>query len=238
MEGLSIELKIIERNPGISPFALNDLLQYFREREGPVEELLPSDPSDEAASKALTRVFGRLSKRACPELGPPQRGYTLAILVTQWMRGYPLSRLIDERIKYLSRDGKTVDESAAIRGVMDEVEQIARFAAPRGLSCYSDVLGQHLRDVGRDDLREGLPQFNVLLELGVGQQTQIALMGLGLSRTATIAISEMITADELTEIQALNWLVDNEELWRNFSMPALVKREIERVIEQNKARTS
>ena len=49
---------------------------------------------------------------------------------------------------------------------------------------------------------------------------------------------EKITADELTEIQALKWLIDNEELWRNFSMPALVKREIERVIEQNKARTS
>jgi hypothetical protein len=63
-------------------------------------------------------------------------------------------------------------------------------------------------------------------------------MGLGLSRTATIAISEKITADELTEIQALKWLIDNEELWRNFSVPALVKREIERVIEQNKARTS
>jgi superfamily II DNA/RNA helicase len=238
VEGLAVEPESIERNPGISPFALNDLLRYFREREGPVEELLPSDPSDEAASKALMRVFGRLCKRACPELGPPQRCYSLAILVTQWMRGYPLSRLIDERIKYLSKGSKSVDEAAAIRGVMDEVEQIARFAAPRGLSCYCDVLDQHLREIGRDDLREGLPQFNVLLELGVSQQTQIALMGLGLSRTATIAISEKITADELTEIQALKWLIDNEELWRNFSVPALVKREIERVIEQNKARTS
>jgi hypothetical protein len=237
VDGLSVEPEIIGRNPGISPFALNDLLRYFRQREGPVEELLPSDPSDEVASKALTRVFGRLCKRACPELGPQQRCYSLAILVTQWMRGYPLSRLIDERIKYLSKGGKSVDEAAAIRGVMDEVEQIARFAAPRGLSCYCDVLGQHLREIGRADLCEGLPQFNVLLELGVSQQTQIALMGLGLSRTATIAISEKIAADELTEIQALKLLIDNEELWRNFSVPALVKREIERVIEQNKTKS-
>lgn len=236
VDGLSVDRDIIGRNPGISPFALNDLLKYFREREGPVDELLPSDPSDEAASKALTGVFGRLCQRACPELGPGKRCYSLAILVTQWMRGYPLSRLIEGRIKYLSRSSESVDEAAAIRVVMDEVEQIARFAAPRGLSCYCDVLDQHLREIGRDDLAEGLPQFNVLLELGVSQQTQIALMGLGLSRTATIAISEKITADELTEIQALNWLIANEELWRNFSVPSLVKTEIERVIEQNRAR--
>lgn len=84
---------------------------------------------------------------------------------------YPLSRLIDERVTYLSKGSKRVDEGAAIRGVMDEVEQIARFAAPRGTTCDCDVLNQHLREIRRDHLREGLPQFNLLLELGVSQQT-------------------------------------------------------------------
>lgn len=238
VDGLAIRPEIIARNPGVSPFALDGLLKYFRERDVPVEQLLPSDPSDEAASRALMRVFGRLCKRACPDLGPALRCYSLAILVTQWMRGYPLSRLIDERIKYLRGKGSAVDEASAIRSVMNEVEQIARFEAPRGLSCYCDVLQQHLREIGREDLLQGLPQFNVLLELGVSQQTQISLIGLGLSRTSAISISERITADELTELQALRWLIDNEELWRNFSAPALVKKEIERVIEQHNARVS
>jgi hypothetical protein len=44
--------------------------------------------------------------------------------------------------------------------------------------------------------------------------------------------------DELTEIQALKWLIDNKELWRNFSVPALVKKDIERIIERNQARAS
>jgi hypothetical protein len=31
-------------------------------------------------------------------------------------------------------------------------------------------------------------------------------------------------------------LIDNEELWRNFSVPALVKKEIERVTEKHRVR--
>lgn len=237
IEGLAIEPEIIARNPGISPFALDDLLKTFRTREGKVEELLPTDPSDSGMARALTAVFGRLCKRACPKLGPGgPRGFVLALLVTQWMRGYPLSRLIDERIQYLAKKSREIDEAAEIRSVMDQVEQIARFEAPRGLSCYCDVLTQYLREVGREDLLEDLPRFNVLLELGVNQQTQISLMGLGLSRTSAITISEKIAADDLTELQGLRWLVDNQELWRNFSVPALVTKEIERVIEQHRAR--
>jgi superfamily II DNA/RNA helicase len=236
MFGFAVDSDVIARNQGISPFALDDLLMYFRKREGPVEELLPTDPADEDASNALMRVFGRLSKRACPKLGPAKRSFSLAILVTQWMRGYSLSRLIDERLKRLGKKGALVDEAGTIRSVMEDVEQIARFEAPRGLSCYCDVLQQHLREVGREELFDDLPKFNVLLELGVSLQTQVSLMGLGLSRTSAIAISEKITADDFTEVQALRWILDNSELWQNFSVPALVKKEIERVVAQHRSR--
>ena len=119
---------------------------------------------------------------------------------------------------------------------MNEVEQIARFEAPRGLSCYCDVLAQYLREIDREDFLEQLPLFNVFLELGVNQQTQIALIGIGLSRTSTIAISELITADSLTESQVLHWLGSNKELWSHSALPTLVKKEVERVLEQHKVR--
>lgn len=238
VDGLVIEPAIIGRNPGISPFALDDLLKYFRERQGGVEELLPADPSSNDAVKAYAGVFGRLCRRACPNLGPEGgRAFMLALLVTRWMRGFPLSRLIEERIDYLKRKNKPSDAAAEIRNVMSEVEQIARFEAPRGLSCYCDVLRQHLREIQREDLIEQLPQFNVFLELGVSQQTQISLIGIGLSRTSTIAVSEFITSDSLTEPQVLRWLVENEQLWSNFTLPGLVKKEIERVLGQHNVPT-
>lgn len=234
VDGLAIERGIIARNPGISPFALDDLLKYFRERQGDVEELLPADPSSNDAAKAYAGIFGRLSRRASPNLGPEGgRAFMLALLVTRWMRGFPLARLIEERIDYLKRKSKPSDDATEIRNVMNEVEQIARFEAPRGLSCYSDVLRQHLKEIDREDLIEQLPQFNVFLELGVSQQTQISLIGIGLSRTSTIAVSEFITDDSMTEPQVLRWLVENEQLWRNFSLPVLVKKEIERLLGQH-----
>ncbi|WP_239014058.1 hypothetical protein [Archangium violaceum] len=226
VDGLAIEHDIIVRNPGISPFALDELLKYFREREGDVEELLPSEPSSKDAAKVYAGIFGRLCRRACPKLGPEgPRAFMLALLVTRWMSGFPLSRLIDDRLKRKGDD----KAAAEIRNVMNDVEQIARFEAPRGLSAYCDVLRQFLREVEREDLIERIPPFNVFLELGVSLQTQIALIGVGLSRTSSVALSEIITEDKLTEPQVLQWLRDNEELWRNFPLPSLVKTEVERV---------
>ncbi|MBI3179499.1 MAG: DEAD/DEAH box helicase [Deltaproteobacteria bacterium] len=237
VEGLSIDLEIITRNPGISPFALDELLKYFREREGAVEELVPSDPASNDAVRAYAAIFSRLCKRASPHLGPAGgRAFMLALLVTRWMRGLPLARLIQDRIDHVTKKGKPADVALEIRTVMNDVEQIARFEAPRGLNCYCDVLQQHLREKGREDLLEQLPLFNVFLELGVNQQTQIALIGIGLSRTSTIAVSELITDDSLSEAQVLRWLASNWELWSHASLPALVKREIERVLEQHNSR--
>ena len=235
---LVIDPSIIVQNPGISPFALDDLLKYFREHIGAIEDLLPADPASYDAANVYAGIFGRLCKRACPKLGPEGgRAFMLAILVTSWMRGIPLARLIQDRINYVKKaKGKPADEAVEIRTMMNEVEQIARFEAPRGLSCYGDVLRQHLRELGREDLLDQLPRFDIFLELGVNQQTQISLIGIGLSRTSTIAISELITADSLSESDVLQWLEKNIELWSHSSLPALVKREIERVFEHHNAK--
>jgi len=238
VSSLDIDPSIINRNPGISPFALNGLLEYFRERQGDVDELLPVDPASEDAAQAYAAIFGRLCRRACPKLGPEGgRPFMLAMLVTRWMRGFPLSRLINERIDYIKRKSQSPDEATEIRSVMNDVEQIARFEAPRGLNCYCDVLQQYLTEIGREDLLENLPQFNIFLELGVSQQTQISLIGIGLSRTSTIAVSELITADSYTEPQVIHWLTENKEIWQNFTLPALVKKEIERVLSQHGVET-
>jgi hypothetical protein len=110
------------------------------------------------------------------------------------------------------------------------VEQIARFEAPRSLACYRDVLEVHLAEIGRSDLIEQLPDLGVLLELGVSQQTQVSLIGLGLTRTAAVMLADLITADDLTERGALEWIIANRALWFESDLPALVKREIEAVV--------
>jgi len=234
VESLSIEPTIISRNPGISPFALDELLDYFRQRSGDVETLLPADPASNDAAEMYAAIFARLCTRISPNLGPKGgRAFMLALLVTKWMRGFSLSRLIQDRIDYRERKNMPSDIATEIRAVMQDVEQIARFEAPRGLTAYCDVLGQHLTEIDRHDLLEQLQDFNLFLEFGVSQQTQISLIGLGLHRTSTIAVSELITSDRLTEPEALLWLVKNDALWSHSDLPALVKRDIKRVLDQH-----
>lgn len=98
---LKTPLDLVERNPGINPVTMDAVLRYFRERQGPVEELLPVDPADEGAVAAYTSIFVRLARRMAPRLGPtPGRSAMLALTVVQWMRGFPLARLITGRIGY------------------------------------------------------------------------------------------------------------------------------------------
>jgi hypothetical protein len=218
---------IIERNPGISPFGMDALLKEFRDRSKPVEELLPAHPASDDAVLIYTRIFSFLARHTNPKLGPEgKRAFMLALLVTRWMRGFPLSRLISDRLK---RAGEGASTATVIRSVMEDVEQVARFEAPKGLNCYRDLLQFHLRESGRPELIAEIPDVAILLEFGVSQQTQLALIGLGLSRTSAIALSEIIAADDLTAEKIMEWLRDNSSLWRESDMPALVKKEVEAV---------
>ena len=220
---------VVLRNPGISPLAMDSLLEYLDARKDRIEELIPADPASDAAPDSYAAVFTRIYRTMSREFGPEGgRVYMLGLLVARWMRGYPLSRLITDRIAYHRRKKHNVSVAAAIRSVMEEVERIARFEAPKHLVCYSDLLRVVLEENGRSDLTPLLSDFSVLLEFGVSLQTQVSLVLLGLSRTSTVMLSELIAADDLTEVQALDWLRTNP--WQASDLPILVKAEVEAVL--------
>jgi hypothetical protein len=236
LDPIDIPTPLIEGNPGISPLGMNNLLAYFRERTHerckPIEELVPPDPASDDAPEAYAAIFGRLAKTTTPRLAPtPKWGYMLALLVTKWMRGYPLARLISERIDWAKKHDKPINTARAIRGVMEDVEQIARFEAPRALACYRDVLRFHLEEESQAKLIDDIPDFSVLLEYGVAQQTQVSLISVGLSRSTAVALSEIIVADDFDEEKVVKWLIDNERLWREADLPELSKTEVMKVME-------
>lgn len=142
------------------------------------------------------------------------------------MRGYPLSRIISSREKYY-RNKKIAN---IIRDTMKDVEEIARFQAPKYLTCYIDLLRFFLKTINREDLINKLFEMNVLLEFGVSQKTQLSLMSLGLSRSSAIALSELISEDSLTEADCFKWLQENN--WVSNDMPALIQREIKELLDK------
>jgi hypothetical protein len=239
VEMLETPIDVVERNPGINPVTMDAVLRYFRDREGLVEELLPVDPADEGAVSAYTRIFIRLAQRMSPRLGSSSgRSAMLALTVVQWMRGFPLARLITGRIDYYKRNKRPYETAIVIRSVMEEVEQIARFEAPKALAVYRDLLRLHLTAIGRQDLVDLMPDLSVLLELGVGQLTQVSLIGIGLSRTSAVALSELIAADNLNEASALVWIQKNRAVWTEADLPALIKREVEVAVAARLATTT
>ncbi|WP_293781606.1 DEAD/DEAH box helicase [uncultured Aeromicrobium sp.] len=214
--------ELIERHAGISPLSMQRLLDSFREYADPANLVLPPPESPDAAENYV-RAIAKVNRELGGDWGPEGRQYQLAILITQWMRGMPLSRLISDRLSYARRVENT-NIPGVIRGVMSDVEQIARFQAPKYLACYQDLLRAYADEVGSPIFEDLTFDVSMMLELGVSRPTEVALMALGLSRTTTIALSELIIEDDLAPQQALEWLQvqDIEAL----SLPALVRREI------------
>lgn len=227
---MKIPNEIILRNPGINPLSINDLLLYFETRPKPLDELFPVPAESDNAIDVYLLILQRLNKHLTSAFGNGGRVYMLAMLIVNWMRGYPLARLIASRIKYLENKGRVYRIPNVIRDTMNDVEQIARFEAPKYLSCYIDVLQYYLKSNNKGDLEESLKNISLKLELGVSQKTQMSLIGLGLSRTSTLAVSEFIASDILSEAECLKWLQEND--WIKEDMPKLVKKEIEELLDR------
>lgn len=226
LDGLQFPLEVIARNPGISPLLMQSLWERFtRCDDNSLEKLLLADPSSDNALQSYIAAFSRVSDTMSIELGHNSKGaFVVALLVVKWMRGYPLARLISERISHYKKRGKEYKEPSVIRNVMEDVEKIARYQAPKLLSCYNDLLKYFYIGRGRADLIEKIEDIGVYLELGVSIKTQISLIGLGFSRTSAVMISEYITNDSYDELSCMKWIEENASSLED--LPALVKFEI------------
>lgn len=228
---IQVPLAVIKRNPGISPLLMDSLMSRFgRDPDKPIDRLLLAEPSSQDALDSYTAAFNRISSHLSQAISfTPKQAYIRALLVVRWMRGFPLARLISDRIRYARDKGETTTDASLIRSVMTEVEEIARYQAPRLLSCYNDLLTHFFNVRGRADLSAGIQDISVYLELGLNQETQISLVGIGLSRTAAVMISELISNDSLTLAECVSWLKDND--WKNADLPHLVKEEISKALD-------
>ncbi|HEM6864092.1 TPA: DEAD/DEAH box helicase [Providencia rettgeri] len=227
---LEFPSEIISRNPGISPILMQNLWERFCERnDDNLEGLLLSDPSSDDALSSYMAAFTRIKDTMSTALGHNNKGiFICALLVINWMKGHPLARIISNRIKYFEKNKKEYREAKVIRDVMEDVEQIARYQAPKLLSCYNDLLKFFFISRGREDLIERIDDVGVYLELGVSIKTQISLISLGFSRTSAVLISEYIVSDSYDEFECADWLERNYQILDD--LPVLVKLEIQTVV--------
>ena len=226
-EKISIPDSIIFRNPGISPLAQQDLLNFFNDYEGDDDDLIPDLPeSTDAVQNSYISLVERINSTLSGD--PVQLAYYQAILVVNWMNGYPLSVLIDNSFKYWQRQNQSRKLDRVIRDTMKDVEEFARFKFAKYSSCYIDILRYYFAQNQKVDLYEQIPELNIWLEFGVSQQTQISLIGLGLSRNTAITLSEFIANDSLSRDECLDWIVKNDISQLNISQ--IMINEINKVV--------
>lgn len=197
---------IIERNPGISPIAQQELLEYFENYKKDIRNLIPVYPEDENSYTEYIGLIGRIGKTLASF--PHQFNAYRSILILNWIKGQPLSKLIWDSIKYYKEKGDKRSIDRICRDVMSEVENFARFRFVKESSCYIDILKYFLFQKEEFELLENIPDLSLWLEFGVYEETQISFLSLGLSRQTSISLSELIPNSELTKKDALQWIIE------------------------------
>ena len=216
---------IIRRNPGISPLAQQQLLDYFYERIDTPEELVPVYPEDDDAYNQYASLIGRIGKTLSHY--PYQLNNSRSILIINWISGKPLSYIIRESYRSYQSNPKYKNKTIhiVIREVMDNVENFARFRFAKDSSCYVDVLRFFLKDIGREDLLENIPQLNLWLEFGVSQKTHLSLLSIGLTRNTVVELSQYIADTNMNKEEAFAWL-KNQDLSK-YDLSPIVMEDVE-----------
>ncbi|MCU1625036.1 MAG: box helicase [Frankiales bacterium] len=223
LAGVRLPAAILVRHAGLSPMSMQRLLERFEAERA--EDLLLALPEERDAWRAYARAFGLLEETMGAGFGVPGHQNQLAVLVVMWMQGLPLARLVSERLDYQQRQPKPKSVPTTIRSVMEDVENVARFLAPKYLACYLDVLRQHLTATGRQDLLQGMQaDIEMLLELGVSTTTEVSLLTLGMSRTSAVEVFALMLDANLTPQQCVQWLAQRD--LNALDLPELVRREI------------
>lgn len=208
LKNVEIPSSLLSKNQGVNPIAQQKLLDYFRNSNKSIEELVPPYPENDDAQDKYMHIIGRISKYITGE--SHKLNMSRSILVTEWMRGYGLARIINDNIKW-NKDHDTNKKLATIiRDTMREIEEFARFKFLKYTTCYLDVLKYYFECTNNSEAINQIPQISLWLEFGASKSTQISLMSMGFTRTAALELSDLMVADDYDKAKCINWFNKND----------------------------
>ena len=229
-ERVEISSELAARHPGVSPLAMQRLLEAFRSYGGNVENLLPATVSSDDSYDRFVTIMHRINQHLYPAFTPEGLIKLYALVVVEWLKGYSLASMIRRSINWHLKAKRKFKLPQLIRQTMEFVEQIARFRAPKYFSAYVDVLHLHLKETGRQDLVQLDLDIGTQLEFGVSTTTLFSLMELGLSRTTAVALFEKIARDDLTKAECITWIDSRKDQLEAMEIPAIVAREAKEML--------
>ncbi len=229
LNSISAPHGLIKRHRGINPLLISQFNEHLNSLPSDhAEDFMTMSPDMPNALQVLSNNLRLIDEHLGGDFGSlPQRNLKAKITI-DWIRGLPLGRIINERITFLSSK-KDIKVPTEIRAVIELINQNARYLIPKYLSCYSDCVAHWFTTIGRKDLASEINDIQDMLESGVTERTMIALIGLGLSRTAAIEIAARIPNTELSVEEVITWLRGRP--LGAYGISPVIIREVSRVME-------
>lgn len=221
---------LIERNSTIHPVLISRLLNHLRRQ--PAEHAhayLPMAPHMRTAWNVLSENLRVCDDYLGSQFGSQAQRNLKASIAVDWIRGVPLGRIIDRRVQYVQGRNPKKAAPTIIREVMNLINEEARFKIPKYLGCYTDCVRQWLVECGRNDLLGELEDVQDYLETGTAGKTTLALVGLGLTRTAAVEVEQHIPASDWTTTQVVEWLTDRD--LEPYGLSPVILREVAEALE-------
>jgi superfamily II DNA/RNA helicase len=228
IKGLELRLPkhVFIRNSTVLPRTLERLYLSLLTKPD-IDLWIPLHPHHEDFYHSLVRIFELLQTEVEERKG---FGFRFdASLAVKWIRQWTLRRIIEARLEWQKKNGKTASPQAAIRSIIQAVEHRMRFDLVRSLRAYNDVMEVVLAARGRAADVETLRPLYLYVECGGFKKSLLSLMSLGFSRT-----SALILLDSLNVPDGLSPEQCRERILRiNLGVakiPELVQREVRQLL--------
>lgn len=227
LRDISVDHEIVASHFGVSPLSMERLRVAIAGSDLSMIQLV--DPRADDAFESFRDALAVVDEHLGGPFGNGQYRLMIANLLINWMRGRPLRMIIENKAQYRRDRNEDVNYPALIREVLAQVEKIARFEAPKYLSCYSDILKSEAVRRGAEvpDLMEDI---RLMLELGVTRRTEMSLIANGLSRASAVQLGLLFTTPDLDEAAVLELLLTHN--FETESLPAFVRKEVRALVER------
>ncbi|MGE0540477.1 MAG: DEAD/DEAH box helicase [Dehalococcoidia bacterium] len=207
-ENVSIPIDLATKNKSVDIRRQQHALNILMDMEASsLLGMIPNNPFSNDFFRRMARIFAFIGREIRIGTDNPQSITYFTAIAIDWVRENTLKSLINSRLQRRAQ-GKAsgVDVNREIRSLVRDIESKLRFTYVRGTKCFVDLVEFTLQQ--RSDLVAqgddfGLPYY---LELGMCREGTIALHNLGLSRTTSIAVSELARANGVREDGVLAWL--------------------------------
>jgi superfamily II DNA/RNA helicase len=224
---------ILLKHSGISPIVQQELLNKFISNEDEIEQYLPLHPMNKNALDHYYKIITVIQEELSGE--HPGKNYHYALLVIEWMKGYPLARIIDRNWDFWKDKNKK--KQTVIRDTLKDIEEFARFKFIKYFACYKDILTYYLKTKNINP-RDELLEVKVWLELGASENTTVSLIGLGFSRTTAIVLTNIlykqgIIQDNINEDLERKVMIQSlkDIRWEETLVSPIVLKEYEKILE-------